>query len=86
MTANHKGNDYAGQIYKGRRERRVTGDRFGPLRKHQDDYNGVEFATTHLEKLMGSKAQFKAYWNDKKYGRYYWREAFMASMNLFFNK
>ena len=79
-------NDYAGTIYN-RIERRVTNSKYGgPIRKRKDNQNGVEMATTHLEKLQEKVPVFMRYWNDKQNGRYYWREAFMESMNLFFKK
>lgn len=83
---------YAGAVYtnkKGeieRTDRRVTGDIFGPKRNRTDGLNGSEFVTAHLEKLACSKSKFTKLWNDKRNGKYYWREGFIESMRVMFNK
>lgn len=46
---------------------------------------GSEMVTRHLQKLALPAEEFAKYWNDKQEGRYYWREGFMASLNLLLN-
>lgn len=38
--------------------------------------------TGHLQKLALPAAEFLKYWNNKKEGKYMWREAFLVSMKL----
>ncbi len=83
---------YAGAVYtnkKGvieRTARRVTGERFGPKRNRTDGLNWSEFVTSHLEKLVCSKSKFTKLWNYKRNGKYYWREGFIESLRVIFEK
>lgn len=45
---------------------------------------GVEMPTRHLQKLALPPEGFLRYWNDRTYGRYYWRMAFLRSLTLLF--
>lgn len=85
-TSFDKTNDYAGKVYFAGEDIRVDGSGFPKRRARKDNRNGTEFTTTHLEKLMYSKNRFMKYWNDKQDGKYYWREAFVTCMKLFFEK
>ena len=76
--------DYAGRIYRFDSYGVKNGKAEARARANSNNC-GTEMVTRHLQKLALPAEQFARYWNDKQDGKYYWREAFVMSLNLLLN-
>lgn len=76
--------NYAGRIY-GQETYEVRDGKAETRKRWNSQECGTEMVTRHLQKLALPAADFAKYWNDKQDGKYYWREAFVTSLNLLLN-
>ena len=76
--------DYAGRIY-GFDSYEVRNGVATSRRRSNSNECGTEMVTRHLQKLALPAEEFARYWNDWRDGKYYWREAFVVSLNLLLN-
>ncbi len=76
--------NYAGRIY-GFDAYEVRNGAATMRKRARSNECGTEMVTRHLQKLALPAEKFARYWNDKRDGKYYWREAFVMSLNLLLN-
>ena len=79
--------DYAGRIYAQEEDfKRSTKNGVVSRNLWIREGIGVEMVTRHLQKLALPAHEFTRYWNDKREGKYMWREAFLVCANLLCKK